>query len=324
MLGNWLQTIHRARQISRILRHEKPEAIVSCSGDPYDLPAGFLASRWTGIRFYAYLFDDYLHQWSNLLDRRFAEKWERILMEGGERVIVPNEFLAEAYADRYGIKPTVIHNPSEQLEIDSGPDESWPADPGKISIIYTGAIYHAHYNAFQNLLAAIRRMKEPEFRLHLYTSQSPLDLERQNIQGPVDIHPHLPISRAAQIQQRADILFLPLAFDSPFPEIIRTAAPGKMGEYLSSGRPILVHAPLDSFVSWYFRKNACGFLVEQNDPTALVHALQHLVKEASLREALVRNALLCAKRDFGLRRARTEFLKVLQPSLEGEVCASSS
>jgi hypothetical protein len=46
-------------------------------------------------------------------------------------------------------------------------------------------------------------------------------------------HPHIPQSRVAAILRQADVLFLPLAFRSPIQEVIRTSAPGKMGEYLA-------------------------------------------------------------------------------------------
>ena len=60
----WLQTYQRARRISRILKREQCNAVVACTGDLYDLPAASLASRWTGVRYYAYLFDDYIYQWT--------------------------------------------------------------------------------------------------------------------------------------------------------------------------------------------------------------------------------------------------------------------
>jgi len=167
-------------------------------------------------------------------------------------------------------------------------------------------------------------MKQPEIKLHLYTSQSPFDLERQNIQGPVVFFPHLPVSKVAQVQQQADILFLALAFHSPFPEVIKTSAPGKMGEYLASGRPVLVHAPPDSFLSWYFKENGCGLVVERDEPAALGHAIERLLQEGALRETLVRNAIRCAKRDFSSTKAQTDFLRLFQPMMEGEICASSS
>lgn len=315
-IESWLKTVQRARRISQILKREQANAVVACSGDLYDLPAAYLASRWTGVRYYAYLFDDYIYQWAAPLHRTFAQRWERVFVERAARIIVPNEFLGKEYEHRYGIKPIVVHNPYEESESGQTIERPWPAHRGEIKVVYTGAIYHAHYDAFQNMLLAIREIRRPEIKLHLYTAQPASELERQNLIGPVVVHSHLPTREVARVQQDADVLFLALAFSSPIPELIRTSAPGKMGEYLGSGRPILVHAPSASFLSWYFRKHECGLVVDQNEPTMLISAIEHLLSDAALRGHLVRNALKCGKRDFSLADAQAQFLKLFQPDTE--------
>ncbi len=114
------------------------------------------------------------------------------------------------------------------------------------------------------------------------------------------------------MQRKADILFLPLGFDTPIPEVIRTASPGKMGEYLASGRPILVHAPADSFVSCYFREHGCGVVVDQSDPGMLSQAIHHILEDTRLRREMGERARARAENDFSLATARTEFLKLLR------------
>jgi glycosyltransferase involved in cell wall biosynthesis len=315
-MGSWLKTIQRARRILRILRREQCNAVVACTGDLYDLPAGYLASRWAGARYYVYLFDDYSYQWVAPAFRAYAERWERVLMEGAAGVIVPNEFLGEEYKHRYGIKPIVIHNPYEESEIGRRAERNASGQQGEIKIVYTGAIYHAHYDAFQNMLCAIREIGRPGIRLHLYTAQCASDLEQHKITGPVVIHSHLPSREIAQVQQEADLLFLALAFKSPIPEVIKTSAPGKMGEYLASGRPILVHAPSDSFLSWYFRKHGCGLVVDEDRPSDLTEAIRRILGDETLRQRVVEKALARAEADFNVKTARSEFMKLLNGTME--------
>lgn len=316
-MGSWLKTVQRARRISQILKGEESKAIVACTGDLYDLPAGYLASRWTGARYYVYLFDDYFYQWTASLHRVFAQRWERVLVGGATGVIVPNEFLGEEYNHRYGIKPIVIHNPYEESEGVQKMERDLSAQQGEIKIVYTGAVYHAHYDAFQSVLTAIREMGRPKMKLHLYTAQSVSELEKQKITGPVVVHSHLDSREIAHVQKDADILFLGLAFKSPIPEVIRTSAPGKMGEYLASGRPILVHAPSDSFLSWYFRKHGCGLVVDQNEPAELTKAIQQILDNEGLRQRMVDKALVRARTDFNVKTARADFMKLLQCTVEG-------
>jgi glycosyltransferase involved in cell wall biosynthesis len=161
-------------------------------------------------------------------------------------------------------------------------------------------------------LAAITLSGNSHLKLHLYTSQPIADLEREGIKGPVVIHPHLSQSQIGEIQRHADILFLPLAFHSSIPDVIRTSAPGKMGEYLASGRPILVHAPSNSFICWYFRTHHAGQVADQFDPDSVAGALKQMIDDSDLRKQWCENAVRCAQKDFSLHAVRNQFLKLLQ------------
>ncbi|MDQ4023896.1 MAG: hypothetical protein M3217_00170, partial [Actinomycetota bacterium] len=75
-------------------------------------------------------------------------------------------------------------------------------------------------------------------------------------------------------------------------------------EYLAARRPILVHAPADSFVSSYFRRHGCGVVVDRSDPAALAEALQWILGDAELRERLAAAAWKRACDDFHPEAAR--------------------
>jgi glycosyltransferase involved in cell wall biosynthesis len=119
------------------------------------------------------------------------------------------------------------------------------------------------------------------------------------------------MSAIPAIQRAANILFLPLAFNSPLSEHLRTSSPGKMGEFLASGRPILVHTPPDSFTTWYFRQYACGVVVDQNDPSALAKGLMTIVDNASEQAALGARAWARAQADFDVTKVRAQFFSAI-------------
>ena len=52
----------RARQIAEIVRRENCDAVVACTGDFTDLPAGYLASRRAGVPFYAIIYDHFSYR----------------------------------------------------------------------------------------------------------------------------------------------------------------------------------------------------------------------------------------------------------------------
>ena len=183
---------------------------------------------------------------------------------------------------------------------------------GEKRIVYTGAVYEAHYDAFRNLIEAIKLLARGDVRLHLYTAQTPRELEEVGIKGPVVVHGHVASMEVPAIQKQADMLFLPLAFDSPYPVVIKTSAPFKTGEYLAARRPVVVHAPPDSFVAWYFREHGCGLVVDRLDPAPLAEAVGRVLDDETLARHLGERAWERARADFRIETAREKFWKLLE------------
>lgn len=302
----------RGWEMSRILKSENCKSVVACTADFANLPAAYIASLLSGCKYYAYLLDYYSYQWTQPFVSSLAHFIEPILLKNADCVIVPNEQLSGDLKNRYEIEPVVIHNPCDISAYSDIIESHWPAESGEIRIVYTGAIYQAHFDAFRNLASALIKLNQKNIKLHIYSARSQAQLEKDGIIGHIVYHDHVEHRNSIEQQRRADILFLPLAFDSIFPEIIRTSSPGKMGEYLASGRPILVHAPADSFVSKYFKKYECGVVVDVNDISELSQAIQDIVGDENLRKRICKNAEICAKRDFSIEQVRLKFLDILR------------
>ena len=309
--------IARGRAIARILRREQCDAVVACTGgiDILDFPAAFLGSRLAGARFCAYLLDQYGYMVAHVLGTHIFARLEPGLLTRAAAVIATNACLRDDVRRRFHVDAALVHNPCDLAEYD-GPAIAGSADIGIARnddhrIVYTGSIGPLHYEAFRTLLAAMAALDRPNLTLHLYTPQLPDRLEREGIRGPVVFHPAQPLSAMPALQQRADVLFLALALHSSDPDIVRTAAPGKVGEYLAAGRPILVHAPPGSFLSTYFRDHRCGLVVDRSDPAALAAALQRLLGDPALRADLRARAWERARADFDLETARRQFAQAI-------------
>ena len=306
-----LRVVQRGWRIGQIVKRQHCTAVVAATGDLVDLPAAYMASRFADVAFFPYLFDDYLNQWPDTTRRNIARFFESKIFHGSVGIIVPNEFLQREILSRYAISATVVHNPCRNPDIGKG-DNVLRIYHDEIKIVYTGAIYHVNFEAFRNLITALDSLNGSRVRLHLYTAQPPEWLVSQQICGQqVVCHDHLPDSEIVEIQSDAHILFLPLSFDSVIPEVIRTSAPGKLGDYLASGTPILATAPEDSYVSWYLKKYECGLVVDQPDPSLMLNAIQRIIEDEDLRRSLTQNAQDRARIDFSPRHATRSFLDVL-------------
>jgi len=297
----------RAQQITKILIKEKCDTAIVCTGNLLDPPAVSLACKSLGIPLIFYVFDDYIYQWSNHLMRAYAQKYEEDIIKSAVDIIVPNECLCNEYRVRYGIRPTVIHNPVDLQQYEMMSQRHLKNFTDVKRIIYTGAIYDVHYGAFRNLVKALIQIDQPDLQLHLFTNQFPEKLKKNGIAGPVAIHKKLPHICMPAVQRSANILFLPLGFEKNVHQIVKTSAPGKTGEYLTARKPILVHAPLNSFISWYFKKHDCGLVVDQDDPEILADKLLQILNDSNLQNRLTENAYLRAQTDFNIRVAQNKF-----------------
>ena len=301
----------KSSQIKKILEREKPQRVIACTGDVFDPPSVYRAAHELGIPLILYAFDCYASQWADPLLHTFAEKNEREIFRYASGAIVPNEFLCSYYLKKYGSLAVVIHNPVDLEAYKNKNVKNAGITVKEHSIVYTGAVYEAHFDAVRNLLSAIPKTGIPDLKLDLFCPQSGSYLKKNGITGPVELHKYLQNDQMPAVQQSAGILFLPLAFNSPYPDIIKTSAPGKIGEYLASGRPILVHAPADSFVAWYFRKYSCGYVVDEDDPEVLAGAVNRLLKDEQLQQQLAQNAYTRAKEDFDISPAQKKFFDSL-------------
>jgi glycosyltransferase involved in cell wall biosynthesis len=234
-------------------------------------------------------------------------------MKGAAGIVVPNEVLRDDLQERFGVEATVIHNSFDisPYETAAANGNIRSASAGEVSVVYTGAVYQAHFGAFRNLMAAINKLDRRDVRLHLYTNQPAESLERENVRGPIVRHPQRSMTEMPRVQMEADILFLPLAFDSPYPDLVRTSATTKLGEYLAARRPVLVHAPRDSFISRYFREHECGIVVDEDDPARLAEAIKLVLSDSTLCNRLIQNAVQRARTDFSISASRAAFARLL-------------
>ena len=303
-----------AMELGRVAREERLGLMTVCTADLYLLPAAWLAGRLYGIRYIPYLFDDYAYQWSGRR-RMISTALEPVVMKGACGVICVNDTMAMEYKSRYGVESEIIYNPGPGLLPPAAHDS--PRGTGETSIVYAGAVYEAHYGAMRNMAEAITGLDRGDVYFDIYTQQHS-QAKAAGIDGPrVRYHPYQDNASIRGELMKADILFLPMAFKSGLDRVIQTASPAKMSEYLSTGRPILAHAPEGSFAVEYLRRHECGACVMENDPAALRRAIGAILDGGEYVKAMTTNALTRAMEDFDAEKMTARFLRYLEDRMPG-------
>jgi glycosyltransferase involved in cell wall biosynthesis len=222
--------------------------------------------------------------------------------------------MAQEIQHRHGREAWIVRNP-----------RAWPAkgmtsggnlyEKGRRRgmLLYTGAICHINASTIRIVISALERIDMPSVLLHVYTAQAKEELQLLGMCGPkLVLHPHAPYEEVELVQRSADVLLVPFDFESPAAEAIRTAAPGELGDYLASGRPILAVVPTDTFVAWYLRRHDCGLVVDKADAEAVAEAVRRLLEDPDLESRLVANAAARAEEDFDPSWAQQAWLHALQ------------
>jgi glycosyltransferase involved in cell wall biosynthesis len=303
--ANFAKSFLRGWQIAKVICRENCEILIGCSGDLYDLPATFFASCFTRTKFFGYYFDDYQFQWVDKKQRLFASKSEKYLLGKMEGLIVPNKSLQNKILERKYIRTIIVSNPADDTLISTKIRKLAPP----YQIVYTGSVYHVNIEAIRNVISALDLIEGKQIELHIYTSQPRDLLQSFNISGKNVIYNfHVPPEEIAKIQNNAFLLLVPFSNNSPIPEVIHTSAPGKLGDYLVSGVPILAVAPSDSFIAKFLKSNNCGSVVSSHNPRLIARQIINLLESGNTRKKLVLNASQVAKKQFNRIDSQKEFL----------------
>lgn len=238
---------------------------------------------------------------------------EPLVLLRARQSIFPNEAIYEEYCRRYGLlreRFSCINNGTFE---DPYQPRRTPIERHEppYSIVVTGSIYWAQEESIHCLAHAIE--DAPDLIADIYIPRRvPGTLERAI--GHIE-RVHLLSAEPATmpgVQTQADALFIPLARPSKSSVVTRTAVPGKLPEYLVSGRPIIVHAPEDSFMTAYARREGFAHVVTSYDPKVLRSEIRRVVADTAYQKQLVENALQTFARFHDARQNAQKIADVIE------------
>jgi glycosyltransferase involved in cell wall biosynthesis len=323
---NWLKTLLGipiifvqmamiARAGPKIVRKLKADNIVAVSDYGPAMIGGYITHKKTGKPLILFMFDLYKGNYLPFPGGILASIYEPIIFRDAKEIIVTNEGTKDFYIKRYGKnigdKITVIYNSvfQENYEKDLVAKNDNPKS--LYSIVYTGRIYWPQLSSIKNLISVLGT-NNINADLNIYSPNPKKYLLNLGIKEGknVKINSASP-EKMPEIQESADILFLPLSWHTKGQQIIDTATPGKLTDYLIAGKPILIYAPASSFLVKYARENNFAAVVDQENSKQLEEVINKLLTDLDWRKELVENA----RKTFFKNHSAKINSKVLQKTL---------
>ena len=234
------------RQLLKLIRKDRPDAIVTTSGPESTHLLGLVA-RAFGVRWVADYRDGWLRDVSHPFFLRPVDRLlERLIARRATFVSAINEEIASDVRRRYGVSAHVISNGFDMRAIESATDERAKLDAKRFSLVYTGMfgmdleepVLHRGRDA-RMFLDALELLLEREPQLttsfELVAAGTISDTEREllgkgNLGRVTRVMGRVPHSTALGLQQAADgLLLIPGGID---------ATTAKVFEYLAAKKPI--------------------------------------------------------------------------------------
>jgi glycosyltransferase involved in cell wall biosynthesis len=292
-----------------LARRHRAGWVLSVVDEGFSVIAGHVASRVGGAPHLVWVFDLWQENAYRDVDRWLAALVERRILQGAAAVISHAEEMSDFYERKHGVRcfvlPTPIDIPPEERE--AVPPASGEAAGRQLEVLYAGALYWAQEEAVRRLARVCRSLDGVRLTVvgHEHAVRA-AGIEADAVEAPTS-----PEAFRARVRG-ADVAFLGLAFDSPHPEVIATATPARLPEYMASGTPLLVHAPGGSHVAEYARREDFAEVVDVPDDDALAEGLRRVAGDPALSNMRARRARAIALERHDAERVRDRLRRLLE------------
>ena len=252
-------------------RRRRAAWVLSVADEGFSVIAGDVCARLARVPHVIWVFDLWEENAYRDVDRWVAGRLEAGIWRRAAAILGHDQELADHYGRKHGVQGRVIPTP---IEIAGPPSATKPASRGPHEVLFAGSLYWAQEDALRRLSRACVAL--PDVRLTIVGDERAArsaGIEAEDFEERLT-----PEAFRARVE-RADVAFIGLSFGSAHPDVIATASPARLPEYMASGTPILVHAPAGSHVAEYARREDFAEVVDVPDETALIAGLRRVLDD---------------------------------------------
>lgn len=247
------------------------------------------------------LFNKYWH-------KKIDEEFRDLLNKASLLMSISDDMTSE-YKKRYGKTFIPFHNPINIGDWLPFSKNDWTV-PSSFRILYTGRIGTANTKSIKKIAEAVNYLIDTglDISLDIYSPNIHSDEAKSlNVLKGVFLKNIVPHSQIPSLLPSYDLLVLPLDFDQNSIRFAKYSIPTKASEFMISGTPILVYAPLQTALARSVVKDQWAYLVTDTAQIEIINAIKKLYSSSSLREKLGQKAKKLAMETENALVIRKEF-----------------
>jgi len=312
----------------------KPDVIYTILGDTTMIDLVEKAAGAFSLPVVLHMMDDgvtepnrtgYYRMW---FGRTYRAGLGRLLDTAADRLAICDA-MADAYANRYHQPFAAFHNAVDVAAIMQRhlPATSHRNQPPRL--LYAGSIYPiAQDRSLLDCCEAVARLnaKGTAVEFHVHAARSLFGDYAAQVEAHAGCTFHEALDDNAAFYEAitaADVLVLPANFDAESVRYIGLSMPTKVPAYLASASPILVYGPMQAAQVQYMTDHACGLIVDEQDPAMLEGAIERIINDMPLREAISERAFVQAQTQHDVRIVRKRFRDTLRRAAENKAFGPS-
>lgn len=220
------------------------------------------------IKIVTHGFDNWINPsyniWNSTFHRLNAEKLLRKILSFSAARFTSSEMMAKDYARQYGFSFKCFPNP---VEI---PDASIEVKKKIIpNIIFIGKIGWHNAVSIKIMAKVVSEINNSGTRVDfdLYTSTSVQELTQHLgvLPETTVVHSAVPNNQIANILSSAHLLFLPISITRQTQKFTQYSMSTKMGEYLSTGTPMIYMGPPKIAMTEFLKDKDCAYVITENN-----------------------------------------------------------
>jgi glycosyltransferase involved in cell wall biosynthesis len=238
------------------------------------------------------------------------------------------EDMADGYKRRYGAPFLAFQNAIDTKRWQAYIKQDL-AIGDQVQLLYIGSVLpEAQLDALADCCAAVASLRSEgmDVVLDIYSPSFYAQRYREMLVVDDGIRLHDAIAEDEEVFRclaEADILLLPVNFDSKTVRYIRYSMPTKVPAYLFSGTPILVYGSEETAQVRYARKAGWGYVVSERGQARVATAIRELASDRNLRERLSRAARVAAFSNHDASMVRARFQAALCESVRKQTPGGS-